>query len=63
MKEEAEEKLYDKSQKFNECEENDKGLLAIGEYNEDDKEAYMIWKNINKHINTRRNDGHEARLK
>lgn len=42
MKEEAEEKLYDKSQKFNECEENDKGLLAIGEYNEDDKEAYMI---------------------
>jgi len=61
--EEAEEKGYDENQKFDEFEGNDVGLFASGEYDEDDKEADVVWENIDKRMDSRRKDRREARLK
>ncbi|XP_021716471.1 protein STABILIZED1-like isoform X1 [Chenopodium quinoa] len=61
--EEGEGKGYDENQKFDEFEGNDVGLLALAEYDEDDKEADAVWEEIDKRMDSRRKDRREARLK
>jgi pre-mRNA-processing factor 6 len=60
---EAEEKGYDENQKFDEFEGNDVGLFASAEYDEDDKEADIIWDNVDAIMDSRRKDRREAILK
>ncbi|XP_057545863.1 protein STABILIZED1-like [Amaranthus tricolor] len=61
--EEGEDKGYDENQKFDEFEGNDVGLFASAEYDEDDREAYAVWEEIDKTMDSRRKDKREARLK
>ncbi|MCO5607850.1 hypothetical protein L7F22_062052 [Adiantum nelumboides] len=61
--EEAEDKGYDKNQKFDELEGNDVGLFATTEDDEDDKEAYAIWEDIDGRMDSRRKDCREERLR
>ncbi|CAN0914991.1 Protein STABILIZED1 [Linum grandiflorum] len=61
--EEAEEKGYDENQKFDDFEGNDVGLFDTKEYDEDDKEADAIYEGVAKHMDSRRKDRREARLK
>eukprot|EP00854_Cymbomonas_tetramitiformis_P014314 gene14314-16926_t len=50
-------------QEFDEFQGNDAGILSIGEYDEDDREADDIWEKIDDHMDGRRRDRREARLK
>ncbi|GMH38698.1 hypothetical protein BSKO_06582 [Bryopsis sp. KO-2023] len=51
--------------KFDEFMGNDSGMLAgtFGEYDEDDKEADEIWEAVDQHMDMRRRDRREKRLK
>jgi len=60
-KEEEEKKEAD--QKFDEFLGNDAGMFATGDYGEDDKEADEIWASIDSHMDERRRERREARLK
>ena len=49
--------------KFDEQMGNDGGLFAGGEYDEDDREADKIWEAVDDHMDSRRRDLREARLR
>ncbi|KAK3039574.1 hypothetical protein RJ639_027718 [Escallonia herrerae] len=61
--EENEEKGYDENQKFDEFEGNDVGLFSTSEYDEEDAEADKVWAMVDGHLDERRKDRREARLK
>ncbi|GKE26463.1 protein stabilized1 [Tanacetum coccineum] len=44
----SQDKGYDENQKFDEFEGNDVGLFASPEYDEQDKEADVVWVEIDK---------------
>jgi pre-mRNA-processing factor 6 len=49
--------------KFDEQMGNDAGLFAGGEYDEDDREADAVWLAVDEHMDSRRRERREARLR